>query len=380
VQGSVQGVRRTCRPADRGLVAVRLPFSARRSGPVGSQEGDTCFIPPLSDSYGQRFTVPVNVFHTDATPYTLKAMQKVIERILNLLAFLLTVGRPVTADEIRNTVKGYDQPSDEAFRRTFERDKDLLRTLGVPITLGHTDLWEVELGYVIPTEEYPIADPGLSDEERSALLLAAQAVKFGGQSTEAAAIFKLGGAVATSSAAVAADLGHDLQILGDLFGAVVDRQRVLFTYRDKPRTVEPYGLGHRFGHWYLLAPEAGRSDIVKAFRLDRMGQIKIDESGAAFERPEDFDLATALPNFNRIGGTDGITARVRFDAAIADVALDQASVITEVARDAESVTVDLSVSSAAGFIGWMLGFDDRAVIEAPPSLVTSYLDFIGGTQ
>jgi len=307
-------------------------------------------------------------------------MQKVIERILNLLAFLLTVGRPVTADEIRNTVKGYDQSSDEAFRRTFERDKDLLRTLGVPITLGHTDLWEVELGYVIPTGEYPIADPGLSDEERSALLLAAQAVTFGGQSTEAAAIFKLGGAVANSSAAVAADLGHDLQMLGDLFGAVVERCRVLFTYSGKPRTVEPYGLGHRFGHWYLLAPEAGRSEIIKAFRLDRMSHIKVDESGAAFDRPADFDLSASLPDFSRVDGTDVITATVRFDADIADVALDQASVVAEVARSADSVTVDLSVSSEAGFIGWMLGFDDRAVIEAPPSLVASYLDFVGGAR
>ena len=321
-----------------------------------------------------------NVFHTDTTPYTLAAMQKVIERILNLLAFLLTVGRPVTADEIRNTVKGYDQPSDEAFRRTFERDKDLLRTLGVPITLGHTDLWEVELGYVIPSEEYPIVDPGLSDEERSALLLAAQAVKFGGQSTEAAAIFKLGGALTTSSAGVAADLGHDLQILGDLFEAVVERHRVLFTYSDKPRTVEPYGLGHRFGHWYLLAPEAGRSETVKAFRIDRMHQIKVDESGAAYERPADFDLATALPDFNRSNDTGNITARVRFDVDIADIALDQASVVSEVARNAESVTVDLSVSSEASFIGWMLGFDDRAVIEAPPFLVSSYLDFLGGAR
>ena len=75
-----------------------------------------------------------------------------------------------------------------------------------------------------------------------------------------------------------------------------------------------------------------------------------------------------------------ITARVRFDVDIADIALDQASVVSEVARNAESVTVDLSVSSEASFIGWMLGFDDRAVIEAPPFLVSSYLDFLGGAR
>jgi predicted DNA-binding transcriptional regulator YafY len=311
-------------------------------------------------------------------PDTLALMQKVIERILNLLAFLLTVGRPVTADEIRHTVKGYDQPSDEAFRRTFERDKDLLRTLGVPLILTHTDVWEVELGYVIPTDDYQIADPGFTDEERSALLIAAQAITFGGQSTEAAAIFKLGGATTVSGAAVAADLGHDLERLGDLFEAVTDRRRVLFTYKHRPRSVEPFGLGHRFGHWYLLAPEVGDSSTVKAFRLDRMSQIKVDEAGATYERPVDFNPAEALPNFARAANEDETIATVRFDSDIAAIAIDQASDATEVASDTDSVTIDLRVSSVTSFIGWMLGFDDKAMIVGPRSLVDEYLAFIGG--
>ena len=31
------------------------------------------------------------------------------------------------------TVSGYDQNSDAAWRRMFERDKDLLRQLGIPL-------------------------------------------------------------------------------------------------------------------------------------------------------------------------------------------------------------------------------------------------------
>jgi len=165
-------------------------------------------------------------------------MQRVVERILNLLAFLLTVDRPVTADEIRHTVKGHDQPSDEFFRRTFERDKDLLRSLGVPLVLQHTDLWEVEVGYVVPSDEYGLDDPGLDDEERSALLSAAQAVRFGGQRTELGAIFKLGGASRTTeSATVFADLGHDLDQLGDLYGAVTDKRVARFEYKARSRAL-----------------------------------------------------------------------------------------------------------------------------------------------
>ncbi len=115
-------------------------------------------------------------------------MQRVIERILNLLAFLLTAGRPVTADEIRHTVAGYEQEGDEAFRRTFERDKDLLRGLGIPLRLAFTDRWEVEQGYVVPIEDYALEDPGLTDEERTALWLAAQVVRIGGLASEPAAV------------------------------------------------------------------------------------------------------------------------------------------------------------------------------------------------
>ncbi|MDK1018344.1 MAG: WYL domain-containing protein [Actinomycetota bacterium] len=305
-------------------------------------------------------------------------MQKVIERILNLLAFLLTVGRPVTADEIRHTVKGYDQPSDEAFRRTFERDKDLLRTLGVPVTLRPTDIWEVELGYVVPTDEYAISDPGFTDEELSALLLAAQAVRFGGQVTEAAAIFKLGGAAGSSGSAALADLGHDLKLLGDLFEAVSGRHRVLFTYRHRPRTVEPYALAHRFGHWYLLAPEAGARETVKAFRLDRMSEIKVDEAADTFERPGGFDPSSALPNLFGGDQPERVTATVRFDAEVSDVALAQATGAVVISRNDDTVTARIAVSSESRFIGWILGFDARAVIESPPELVTAFLTYLGG--
>ena len=122
-------------------------------------------------------------------------MQKVIERILNLLAYLLTVERPVTADEIRNTVAGYDRDNDSAFHRTFERDKDLLRRLGIPIEREATDVFEVEFGYVVDDDRYALQDPGLTDEERAALALAVQAVEFGGRPSGQEALMKLGGVV-----------------------------------------------------------------------------------------------------------------------------------------------------------------------------------------
>src|SRR5690606_27874747 len=107
-------------------------------------------------------------------------MRKVIERLLNLLAFLLTTSRPVTADEIRNRVAGYGGASDDAFHRMFERDKDLLRGIGIPLEHTEGNGWGLEAGYVIDPAAYRLPDPGLTDEERAALALAARVIRLGG--------------------------------------------------------------------------------------------------------------------------------------------------------------------------------------------------------
>lgn len=304
-------------------------------------------------------------------------MQKVIERILNLLAFLLTVGRPVTAEEIRNTVKGYEQPSDEAFRRTFERDKDLLRSLGVPLTTTFTDLWEVETGYVVPIEELLIDDPGFTDDERTALLLAAEAVRFGGQATQLDAVFKLGGARRSfSSTPVRADLGEDLDSLGDLFAAVTERRIARFDYRGSRRSVRAYGLVHRFGHWYLVGAESSNPDTVKAFRVDRMEGATIGDRAGAFDRPADFDAAAALADIGP--GTGSGTARIRFDRDVVDVALHRGPGASIIESDADTSLVEVPMTDERSMISWILGFDDRAVIEAPETLRASFLSFVGG--
>ncbi|HZJ50717.1 MAG TPA: DNA-binding transcriptional regulator, partial [Actinomycetota bacterium] len=61
-----------------------------------------------------------------------------IERLINLIAALLDSPRPMSAEEIRRRIAGYDQPTDEAFRRAFERDKESLRAMGVPIEMRST--------------------------------------------------------------------------------------------------------------------------------------------------------------------------------------------------------------------------------------------------
>ncbi len=297
-------------------------------------------------------------------------VHKVIERMLNLLAFLLTADRPVTAEEIRHTVAGYDTEADEAFRRMFERDKDLLRSLGVPLRLEATDAWEVEHGYVIPPDEYELRDPGLDDEERAALWLAAQVVRLGGQPQGPGAILKLGGApLAAAGEPLAADLGADVAALGTAFSAVAERRLLTFTYRDRKRTLRPYGLVHRRGHWYLSGEEEGGADGLRAFRLDRATRLRAGDDAAAFRRPAGFDVSTAIPEAPWEAGGGETTARVLFDADVAWWARRQLTRDDTATEGADgSLEVAFTVANEDAFIGWLLGFADAAELLAPPEL------------
>jgi predicted DNA-binding transcriptional regulator YafY len=292
-------------------------------------------------------------------------MQNVIERILNLLAFLLTVQRPVGADEIRMTVAGYDQSSDEAFRRMFERDKDLLRRLGIPLGLAPTDGWEVEHGYVVPLDEYGLEDPGLTDEERAALWLAVQVIRVGGQAAGSDALLKLGGAPAGGVVEpLAADLGAESDLLGDVFLAVSERRWIGFDYRDSRRQVAPYGLVHRRGHWYVVGPERSELAVVKAFRLDRAGNVRIGDQPGQFERPAGFRASDSIPQAPWEAGADDLTAEVVFDADLAWWAKRQLSGRVEAKEDAAgSLYAWIPVANVDAFLAWMLSFDDP--VQAP---------------
>ncbi|MCP3974897.1 MAG: WYL domain-containing protein [bacterium] len=307
-------------------------------------------------------------------------MQNVIERILNLLAFLLTVQRPVTADEIRMTVAGYDQSSDEAFRRMFERDKDLLRQLGIPLELRPMDAWEVEHGYVVPADEYALADPGLNDEERAALWLAAQVVRIGGQAAGPDALFKLGGApVGGAVEPLAADLGAESDLLGDVFLAVSERRWVGFDYRTSRRKVAPYGLVHRRGHWYVVGPESADLNVIKAFRLDRAENLTLSDQPDQFVRPKEFRASDAIPQAPWEAGGEDLVAEVLFDADLAWWAQRQLTGRVEAKTDADgTLRASIPVANVEAFLAWMLSFDDRAEILGPPELREALLARVRG--
>src|SRR6058998_1554418 len=89
-------------------------------------------------------------------------------RQLSLVAFLMAERRPLTARDIKSTVEGYSEMSDEAFARRFYSDRSELIGLGVPLHSQRDEFTGEEL-YTLRSENYFLPALELTDEELAAL-------------------------------------------------------------------------------------------------------------------------------------------------------------------------------------------------------------------
>jgi proteasome accessory factor B len=306
-----------------------------------------------------------------------------LERLLNLTAALLDTPRPLTAGEIRDRVPGYPE-GDAAAHRSFERDKDDLRELGIPVELEEVPGVDPPvLGYRIRRDRYYLADPGLEPDELAALQLAASAVRLDGLEG-LDALGKLGVDVAaegaTGGAGALAELPTDPHLV-PLFAAAAEHRVARFGYRGRARAVDPYRLDFRNGRWYLTAREHGAGDEPKVFRLDRIDDDVDTGPPGAFTRPAEVP-APVLGGW-QLGIEPPVTARVRIDAPQAPAVVHQLGEGAVVERDDDgSVVVEVEVSHREGFRSFVLTFLDHAEVLSPDDLraeVRSWLDALAGS-
>jgi proteasome accessory factor B len=244
------------------------------------------------------------------------------ERLLNLVICLLATRRYLSADQIRRTVAGYEDLGDEAFKRKFERDKEDLRDLGIPLETGSDSPFDDEPGYRIRRDDYSLPDIAFEPAELAVLGVAArtwQHASLGGQAFEAVLKLRAAGVDIDDAVPVAIEtrVATSEPAFEPLRRAATDRRPVKFDYRTPGATrhVEPWGLVSWHGRWYLAAYDTDRAD-TRVFRLSRIvGAVEPVGKAGSVVVPEGTDIRAIIVDTNI--STDRITAtlRVRSGAA-----------------------------------------------------------------
>jgi proteasome accessory factor B len=226
------------------------------------------------------------------------------ERLLSLVVCLLSASRYLTAAQIREAVPGYPD-SFEAFKRMFERDKDELRELGIPLETGTNSSADEEPGYRISRQDYVLPDIRLEPDEAAVLGLAARVwrrAELAGAAEGALLKLRAAGIDAedTTQSGIEPRLQTGEAAFGPLWEAVRDRRAVAFGYRGaggsapQQRRLEPWGVVNRNGRWYVVGYDCDR-EAQRVFRLSRIqGQVTFTGPPGAVQVPPGTDVRAAV--------------------------------------------------------------------------------------
>jgi proteasome accessory factor B len=293
----------------------------------------------------------------------------VVERLVNLTIALLETRRPLTFEELRRRTGYYPQPDAASARRMFERDKETLRSLGVPIETRQ-DFGMDDPGYLIDRRNYELRDIGLDADEVAALALAVDML---GPGTAALTLAKVAARAPDPAPLDAPPTRVELPVDDvDVFApAIVQRRRVRFSYRTADgrsgvRTIEPYGVVRRRRAWYVVGRDVDR-DGPRGFRTDRMlGDVEQLEPAGAFEVPEGLDLASV------VSGPEVPTAEVMIDAGPEGAWSLRARGAEEVGEGAgDARRFRLSAVDPIRDRAWLLGIAPDAGLVEPEGLRAS---------
>jgi predicted DNA-binding transcriptional regulator YafY len=314
------------------------------------------------------------------------------ERLLNLVIALVNSPRYRSALWIRDKVAGYsDAPNDDAFFRTFERDKQELRDLGIPLQTPPTG----EDGYRIPPVDFALPAMSFTPAEAAALALA-------GRLWETTALATAGsGALRKIRDAVSGDEQHATPEIaaatllqprvrtGDpafapLYAAVRARRAVSFGYRKdptapaEPRQLQPWGLVSFRGRWYVIGYDEKRGER-RTFRLSRItGQVKSVGRAGAVRPPVGVDLLAEVAASVERPADRVATVRIRSGRA---AGLRRTALTAQEAPDAQGWDrVTLPLGHLWDTARRIAGHGPDVVVEEPADLVDATVRLLTGTQ
>ena len=195
-----------------------------------------------------------------------------LERLLNLIAALTETSRPITRDGIKEKLpEGTYSDNKESFRRTFERDKEELKNIGILVIFD-----EATQGYFVESNELKESGSYLEPDELAALHIAFNLVRIESTGQEDP-FWKLGPSSETSK---------DIQPLTEIpldpslntaLTATTEKRMVAFAYKGEKREINPLRVVFNRGRWYLVGYDLDKK-AIRNFRVDRIeGKVELGE-------------------------------------------------------------------------------------------------------
>ena len=304
-------------------------------------------------------------------------------RQLSLVAFLMAERRPVTAREIKSSVEGYQEMSDEAFARRFYSDRAELQALGVPLHSQRDEYTGEEL-YTMRSERYFLPPLELTDDELAALQTClyllegkfayAEPLRLALQNL---ALGRPGFSEAPTDTAMRVEVldpEYSTEMQGRLskLEAAISKQRtVKFPYwsisRDdeRERTVNPFALFQDAGAWYVVGQDLDAQD-ERTFRVSRIrGEIRF-----ATRRERDFRLPAEF-DVDRYRGRPPWQIGEHVGEARIEVGGDTAWWVQRTYGGSGRVEDGVFIteySSLPLLASWVMRQDGRAIPQAPEEL------------
>ncbi|MHA7207963.1 helix-turn-helix transcriptional regulator [Arthrobacter sp. MDT1-65] len=235
------------------------------------------------------------------------------ERLLTLVIMLLSSRRGFTKEELFEEIDLYREATSVAAReKLFDRDKAALREQGIPLeSFSEDTLFDHDntvQRYRIDAEDYRLGGVTFQPDEYAVLNLAAGVWDQGSLDSAASrALRKLssrssdGGVELTPL--IQPRITTDAPHWDVVWQALTSRAPLRFPYRaastgrEEIRTIHPWGMGARFGHWYVVGFDTTRG-AERFFRLSRMTGEPVVLPGT-FDVPASFDMNQTLSSLSR---------------------------------------------------------------------------------
>lgn len=259
-------------------------------------------------------------------------MKNVLRRAIELLN-LLSDNENITTENIKDSISDYRDLNQQAFRRSFERDKNLLRSFGYLIQYEN-DKWSYDKGYSL--SGYSIYESIIKSDKISSEKL-------------------INTYLYLKKYLSNSNYDNDKsEIISKILQSINEKRRVGFDYLDKYRKVKPQGLKYFDNKWYLAGEENG---LLKTFNLDQIHNLKIGNKTDLFQiENKNFPFSWDDEKYS-------IEATIKLKKDLYDVNKNIfAHNQTQLEIKDEFLHCNVSTNDSYGFIKFLLLLDDEIEI------------------